>query len=63
MLDRAGLEERFRELWREIRSDHRPVIAPYPERTPPKPWKWDRPLDKAIGKWLVDPPLARNRLR
>ena len=31
--------DRFRELWREIRSDHRPVIAPYPERTPPKPWK------------------------
>jgi preprotein translocase subunit SecA len=62
MLDRASLEDRFRELWREIRSDHRPVIAPYPERTPPKPWKWDRPLDKAIGKWLVDPPLGRSRL-
>jgi len=62
MLDRATLEDRFRELWREIRSDHRPVIAPYPERTPPKPWKWDRPLEKAIGKWLVDPPLARNHL-
>jgi len=62
MLDRAGLEDRFRELWREIRSDHRPVIAPYPERTPPKPWKWDRPLDKSIGKWLVDPPLGRTRL-
>ena len=56
MLDRAGLEERFRELWREIRSDHRPVIAPYPERTPPKPWKWDRPLDKAIAS-------ARSRRR
>src|SRR5690606_38462913 len=24
--------------------------------------KWDRPLDKAIGKWLVDPPLGKTRL-
>ncbi|HEY6815524.1 MAG TPA: RNA helicase SecA [Croceibacterium sp.] len=62
MPDRAELEDRARAVWREVRSDHRPVIAPYPERTPPKTSKWDRPLDKAIGRLLVDPPLGKMRL-
>jgi preprotein translocase subunit SecA len=62
MPDREQIEERARALWREVRSDHRPVIAPYPERTPPRPWKWDRPLDKAIGRLLVDPPIGKLRL-
>ncbi len=62
MPDLATLKERGRDLWSEIRDDRRPVIAPYPERTPPKPWKWDRPLDKAIGRLLVDPPIGKTRL-
>jgi len=62
MLDRGLIGDRVRELWREVRSDHRPVIAPYPERTPPRTWKWDRPLDKAIGRVLVDPPIGKTRL-
>lgn len=62
MLDRTLIADGCGELWREIRSDHRPVIAPYTERTPPKPWKWDRPLDKALGRLLVDPPIGKKGL-
>src|SRR5690606_28910675 len=62
MPDLEVLKERGHDLWREIRADHRPVIAPYPERTPPKPWKWDRPLDKVVGRLLVDPPIGKTRL-
>jgi preprotein translocase subunit SecA len=62
MPDRAPLTERLAEVWRDIRQDVRPVIAPYPEAAPPKPAKWDRPLDLMLGKLMVDPPLVRNTL-
>ncbi|RIV87724.1 RNA helicase SecA [Aurantiacibacter zhengii] len=54
--------ERAAHIWREIRSDERPRIAPYAEAAPLKPWKWDRPLDKLLGRLMVDPPLGRGRL-
>ncbi len=45
----AGL----RAFWREATGDARPVVAPYPERTPLKPWKGDRPLDRLLGRARV----------
>lgn len=63
MPDYAALKDSGRALWREIRSAERPYIAPYPEKGPARSWKWDRPLDKAIGRLMVDPPLGRDRLR
>lgn len=40
-------------LWREMRSDARPVIAPYAEKGLVKAWKWDRPLDLTLGKIMA----------
>ncbi len=60
MLDRESLKERAGEIWREIRSDEEPVVAPYAEKGQRKSWKWDRPLDKVIGRLAVDPPLRRG---
>lgn len=45
----------WRAFLREVRSDARPVVAPYPERAPLKPWKGDRPLDKLLGRARVRP--------
>ena len=47
---------------REVRSDARPVVAPYPERAPLKPWKGDRPLDKLLGRARLHPSLGRGDL-
>ena len=59
-----ALKERFGDIWREIRKDETPVIAPYAEKGQRKSWKWDRPLDRAIGRLMVDPPMRRsNHLR
>jgi preprotein translocase subunit SecA len=49
------LEDKARLLWREIRDDRDPVIAPYAERAARKPWKWDRPLDKPLGVLMAQP--------
>ena len=62
MPDLAALRENAAALWQEVRSTERPVIAPYAEKAPPKSWKWDRPLDKLVGRLLVDPPLAKDKL-
>ncbi len=62
MPELAGIRERAGAIWREIRSDEYPVIAPYAERGLLKPWKWDRPLDLLLGKFLVAPPFAREPL-
>lgn len=53
MLDLAALRGRVHDLWREIRSDARPVVAPYAERGPARTWKWDRPVDLLIGRLAV----------
>ncbi|WP_305097191.1 preprotein translocase subunit SecA [Croceibacterium aestuarii] len=62
MLDRESLRERAHDIWREIRSESGPVIAPYAEKGQRKAWKWDRPFDRAIGRLMVDSPLAKDRL-
>jgi preprotein translocase subunit SecA len=62
MPDPAPLRERLAESWREIRADPRPVIAPYAEKPQRKPFKWDRPLDRLLGRLMVDPPLGRDGL-
>ena len=53
MPELSVLRERARDLWREVRSDARPVIAPYPERGPAPSWKWDRPVDLLVGRALA----------
>ena len=60
MPEAGTLRRTLEDIWQEIRSDERPVIAPYPERAPPSPSKWDRPLDKLIGRVLVDPPFVKD---
>lgn len=62
MRDTAALKTRARDVWHEVRDAERPVIAPYPERGQAKAWKWDRPLDKLIGRLMVDPPFAKDTL-
>lgn len=62
MPEAALLRERARELWREIRSDARPVIAPYPERAVPPSWKWDRPVDLLLGRAMAAPIRTRPPL-
>lgn len=56
----------MREAWaafaREARNGVRPVVAPYPERAPLKPWKGDRPLDRLLGRARVHPALGRGDL-
>ncbi|MFA7602957.1 MAG: DEAD/DEAH box helicase [Novosphingobium sp.] len=63
----AALREQARDLWREVRSDARPVVAPYPERAPLKPWKWDRPVDLLLGRVMAmefrrTPPLLTRAM-
>ncbi len=62
MPDLPAIREKARELWREIRSDARPVIAPYPERGPAPSWKWDRRTDLLIGRVLAAPRPGRHPL-
>lgn len=62
MRDMASLKARVGDLWHEIRKAERPVIAPYPERGQTRAWKWDRPLDKLIGRLMVDPPFVKDTL-
>ncbi|MEJ7925654.1 DEAD/DEAH box helicase [Sphingobium sp. AN641] len=47
------LREKARHFWHEARSDARPVIAPYAERGPAPSWKWDRPLDLLLGRFML----------
>lgn len=49
------LSKTARDIWRELRSDDDPVIAPYPERAVRKAWSWDRPLDKPLGALMAQP--------
>jgi len=53
MPELAAFRASARALWREVRSDARPVIAPYPERGPAPSWKWDRPVDLLVGRALA----------
>ena len=62
MPDQPTLRERAQGLWREIRSDAHPVIAPYPERGIAPSWKWDRPVDLMVGRALAAPRPGRHRL-
>ena len=62
MPDRVALRARAQEVWREIRSDARPVIAPYPERGVAPSWKWDRPVDLIVGRFLAVPRPGRHPL-
>lgn len=55
MPDLARIRAHGRALWDEIRSDARPVVAPYPERAPLHPWKWDRPVDLMLGRIKLIP--------
>lgn len=47
------VREKARHFWHEARSDARPVIAPYAERGPAPSWKWDRPLDLMLGRFML----------
>ncbi|MEP7221155.1 MAG: RNA helicase SecA [Novosphingobium sp.] len=62
MFDRARLAENLRSFHRELKDDARPVIAPYPERAPLKPWKGDRPIDRLLGWARLHPRLGRGDL-
>ncbi|MEJ7935480.1 RNA helicase SecA [Sphingobium sp. AN558] len=62
MPDLIALKSRGRALWREVRDDRRPVIAPYPERGPAKGWQWDRPVDLILGKAMTTLPWSARLL-
>ncbi|WBH15002.1 preprotein translocase subunit SecA [Sphingomonas radiodurans] len=62
MLEYRAIKAGAADVWREVRADKRPVIAPYPELGPAKKWKWDRPLEKLIGRVLVDAPVLGRGL-
>jgi len=62
MTSRARARDACRELWREIRSDEPPALAPFPERGVDKPWKGDRLIEKAIGSWQSRRKRSGDRL-
>ena len=62
MPDATSIREWTQDLWCEIRSDRRPVIAPYPERAVPPSWKWDRPVDLLLGRAMAAPIRKRPPL-
>ncbi len=62
MPEAPTFRERAHDLWREIRSETGPVIAPYPERAVPSSWKWDRPVDLLLGRLMATPIRKRPAL-
>lgn len=62
MPDLAAVQSGIRVHWADLRSDRRPVIAPYPELGPAKAWKWDRPLDLLLGRIMTRLPWSARTL-